>query len=148
MPGPQVLEDEWKNTLAHLEAILLDGDFLVASGSLSPGMPVDFFARVARIARSKQVKFILDTSGEALSKGLAEGVFLLKPNLGELSSLCGAGSIGYSELETLARNFLDHNPCEIMVVSLGAQGALLVSPEAIRIHTGTGGLSKKHHRGR
>ncbi len=130
MPGPEVLEEEWKITLIHLEAILPDGDFLVASGSLSPGMPVDFFAKVARIAKSKQVKFILDTSGEPLSKGLEEGVFLLKPNLGELSNLCGVRSISYSELETLAYNFLKNNPCDIMVVSLGPQGALLVTREA------------------
>lgn len=52
---------------------------------------------------------------------------MLKPNLGELSSLCGVESISAIELETLAKKFLDEHDCEILVVSLGAKGALLAT---------------------
>ncbi|WP_273565700.1 hypothetical protein [Maribacter halichondriae] len=51
-------------------------------------------------------------------KGAQAGVFLLKPNLGELATLCNVKTISFSELESAAKTFLKNNPCEIMVVSL------------------------------
>ncbi|WP_047414646.1 1-phosphofructokinase family hexose kinase [Cellulophaga sp. Hel_I_12] len=131
MPGPDVSEEECTKVLKHLELILSEGDYLVASGSLSPKMSVDFFAKVATIAKSKKVKFILDSSGEPLVYGAKAGVFLLKPNLGELSRLCGVDAIHFSEIETLAQNFLRNNPCEVMVVSLGPQGAVMVTKNTV-----------------
>lgn len=129
MPGPQVVEKEWRQTLDHLEAILTEGDFLAASGSLSPGIPTDFYAKVATIAKSKKVKMILDTSGEALIHGASAGVYMLKPNLAELSALCGVKSISSIDLEPLAKKFLEQHFCEVIVVSLGARGALLVTKD-------------------
>ena len=126
MPGPEISETEWKNALAKLEAVLLHGDILVASGSLSPGIPTDFYARVAAIAQHKKTRLILDTSGEALKLGATTGAYLLKPNLGELATLCGLKTISFKDLRHVAKSFLEENPCEVMVVSLGAQGALLV----------------------
>ena len=131
MPGPQVTESEWKHLLERLDAVLLDGDFLIASGSLSPGMPSDFFKHVGAIAKERKVRFILDTSGEALMQGVQGGVYLLKPNLGELAGLCGLKTISFQELEPVAQSFLKENPCEILVVSLGAQGAMMVTRDTV-----------------
>ena len=131
MPGPTVTEEECLTTLTQLETFLAKGDYLVASGSLSPGMPIDFFAKVAALANRNGVRFILDTSGEALISGAQAGVYLLKPNLGELSALCGGGSISYSQLEVSAKKFLKNNPCEVLVVSLGPQGAIVVTKESV-----------------
>ena len=61
--------------------------FVVASGSVPPGAPDDFFARVARHAKALGAKSVVDTSGPALKATLAEGVSLIKPNLVELSDL-------------------------------------------------------------
>ncbi|SHJ35185.1 1-phosphofructokinase family hexose kinase [Pseudozobellia thermophila] len=129
MPGPKINPSEWENTLRQLGAVLAEGDFLVASGSLCPDMPIDFYARVSKIAQKKKAKYILDTSGEALLKGAQAGVFLLKPNLGELAALCGVDTISFHELEPLAQTFLSKTPCEVLVVSLGAKGALLVTKD-------------------
>jgi 6-phosphofructokinase 2 len=129
MPGPLIAESEWQNALEKLEEVLADADMLVASGSLCPGMPIDFYAKVSAIAKRKNTKFILDTSGEALLEGAKMGAYLLKPNLGELATLCEMETISFSELESAAHTFLEKNPCEIMVVSLGAQGALLVTKD-------------------
>ena len=126
MPGPRLSETEWQNALEKLDAVLLEGDILVASGSLCPGMPADFYARVAACAQRKKVRLILDASGEALKKGAMAGVYLLKPNLGELATLCDLKTISFQDLREVAKSFLKENPCEVMVVSLGAQGALLI----------------------
>lgn len=131
MPGPKISEREWKNTLGQLDSVLSAGDFLVASGSLCPGMPIDFYAQVSKIAQNKKVKVILDTSGDALLKGAQAGVYLLKPNLGELAKLCGVKTISFLELETVAKTFLKNNPCEVLVVSIGAQGAIMITDEIV-----------------
>jgi len=127
VPGPQVEKKEWEVVLEILEKKLNEGDYLVASGKLPPGMPDDFYVQVAEVAKKKKIRFVLDTSGEALVKATKSRVFMLKPNLGELSSLCGVKSISAIELETLAKKFLDEHDCEILVVSLGAKGALLAT---------------------
>lgn len=131
MPGPKISEREWKNTLGHLDSVLSAGDYLVASGSLCPGMPIDFYAQVSHIAQNKKVKVILDTSGDALLKGAQAGVYLLKPNLGELAKLCGVKTISFLELESVAKTFLKNNPCEVLVISMGPQGALLVTNDIL-----------------
>ena len=131
MPGPMINESEWKKTLEQLDVLLTEGDYLVASGSLCPGMPDDFFAQVSQIAQKKKTKFILDTSGDALLKGAQAGVYLLKPNLGELATLCGKQTISFMELESVSKTFLENNPCEVLVVSLGAQGAMMVTEDSV-----------------
>ena len=131
MPGPKISEREWKNTLGQLDSVLSAGDVLVASGSLCPGMPIDFYAQVSKIAQNKKVKVILDTSGDALLKGAQAGVYLLKPNLGELAKLCGVKTISFLELESVAKTFLKNNPCEVLVVSIGAQGAIIITNKIV-----------------
>ena len=129
MPGPEVTTEECNKTLQHLDTLLTEGTFLVASGSLSPGMPLDFYARVAKLAQAKKAKLILDTSGEPLFIGAQAGAFLLKPNLGELSRLCGVTEISFTDLIPLAQKFMANNPCELMVVSLGPQGAFVITQD-------------------
>jgi len=127
VPGPDVKKEECETVLKHLEEYLQESDYLVASGKLPPGMPDDFYAQVATIARKKKAQFILDTSGEALMKAADSQIYILKPNLGELSALCGVSSISALELESIAKKFLKEHDCEVLVVSLGPKGALLAT---------------------
>lgn len=131
IPGPFVIEKEWQESLNKIENHLQEGDYLVASGKLAPGIPDDFFVKVAGITKQKKARLILDTKGEALIQAIKAEIFLFKPNLAELSAVCGVNSISFSELETLAVNFLERHSCEVMVVSLGAKGALLVSQQEV-----------------
>ncbi|ADV50309.1 1-phosphofructokinase family hexose kinase [Cellulophaga sp. E16_2] len=129
MPGPEISEEECEETIKRLDKLLTEGTFLVASGSLSLGMPLDFYARIAKLVLAKKAKLILDTSGEPLIIGAQAGAFLIKPNLGELSRLCGVAEISFADLKPLAQKFIKNNPCELMVVSLGAQGALVITED-------------------
>jgi 6-phosphofructokinase 2 len=127
MPGSLIDESEWKEVLQRLEKLLKEGDYLVASGSLPAGVPNDFYKKVALICEKKNAKLILDTSGEPLLKAAKSGVYLLKPNLGELSAMCGVETVSVLELEDLAKEFLKKKTCEVLVVSLGPQGAMLIT---------------------
>lgn len=112
-----------------MEGHLEEGDYLVASGKLSLGIPTDFYVQVSEIVKRKKARFVLDTSGEALLPSMKSDIFLMKPNLAELSKLCGVESIYVLELESLAQKFLKDNSVELLVVSLGAKGAFLATKD-------------------
>lgn len=129
VPGPNVTEIEWQRVLKLLENHLQKNDFLVASGKLPPGVPADFYVRVSKITERIGAKLVLDTSGDALLPSLRAKIYMMKPNLGELSILCGVDFISAIELESLTKMVLEQYDCEILVVSMGAKGALLASGE-------------------
>ncbi|MBC7920236.1 MAG: 1-phosphofructokinase family hexose kinase [Ferruginibacter sp.] len=133
--GPTLSEKEWQACLTTLAGLDPRPDYLVASGSLPPGVPSDFYARVARLAREMGSRFILDTSGEALQLAANEGVYLLKPNLLELTKLVGSETVLMGGLEGAARQVIARGHCEVVVISMGPEGALLVSDDVVaRVH--------------
>ena len=130
MPGSTILEEEWKACLQSIEDEN-EVDYIVASGSLAPGVPTDIYAQIAAIAKRKGARLIVDTSGEALQAAADEGIFLLKPNLAELSSLAGREEIHAELVDDVAREIISKGNCEVVVVSLGAAGAMLVTANEI-----------------
>lgn len=112
---------------------MTDVSFIIASGSLPPGVPHDVYAMLAKIAKIKRAKFIVDTSGEPLKKAVEQGVYLLKPNLGELSFLVGKSDLQKNEPEAAAKLIIEEGMCEVVVVSMGAHGAMMVTNKEIEI---------------
>lgn len=122
--GPTVREAEWRAVLAWLEEITCS--HLVASGSLPPGVPADFYAEVGRTMTARGVKFVLDTSGEALRQGLASGtVTLVKPSRGELEALVGQRLSTRAEVIAAARDLVARRQAKMVAVTLGHEGAVL-----------------------
>ncbi|MGB5007367.1 MAG: hexose kinase [Ferruginibacter sp.] len=126
MPGTRLTETEWQQCLQEVEAIK-NAEFIIASGSLPPGVPLNIYAQLAKIAKSNHAKFIVDTSGEALQHAADEGVFMLKPNLGELSSLAGKTELQPDDVKDIAMGMIAAGKCEVMAISMGAAGAMLVT---------------------
>jgi 6-phosphofructokinase 2 len=124
MPGPVLGEAEWQATLALLTGLAPCPRFLVVSGSLPPGVPADFYARVAEYARRWGIKMVLDASGEPLRRAVEAGVYLLKPSLHEFEELTGEKGADESRLPLLGRCLVEQKRCEMLVLSLGARGVL------------------------
>ena len=103
--------------------------YLVASGSLNEGLSSDFYQKVAKIAKESNSKLIVDTSGEALEKVLETGVYLIKPNVGELAKLVGVERLETEQVDEAAKEIIAKGGAEIVVVSLGPQGAILVTKD-------------------
>lgn len=127
MPGPKLRKKEWEQFLQELSVMEPPPDYVVASGSLPPGMPPDFYARVARIGKEKGTKTIVDVSGKALKEALEEGVYLIKPNIREFRELVGEEIKQESQIKVEAQKIVEKGWCEMLVISLGAAGALAVS---------------------
>ena len=126
MPGPYIYEQEWKEILTTIKEYDR-ADFMVVSGSLPPGTPNDILAAIAVIAKRNNIKLIVDSSGTALQNAVAEGVYLMKPNLQELAELTGKNLGSMTEAMNAAKTIIDRGKSEIMVVSLAEEGALVIT---------------------
>jgi tagatose 6-phosphate kinase len=125
-PGPWVSGSEWLAFVAHFRGLLGDAELVALCGSLPPGVPVDGYATLIRLAAAGGALTVLDTSGEALRQGLAAGPDLVKPNAGELAALLG--SRGRTAGDDVAeadrvRGF----GARAVVVSHGARGLVAVT---------------------
>lgn len=127
LPGPSLSESEWRACLDTLAAMPGRPQFVVASGSLAPGVPTDFYGRVAAVAGGLGARCVVDTSGPALAAAVERGVFLLKPNLGELRQLTGAPLADEAEQLAVCRRLVAEHPIEAVALTLAEAGALLVS---------------------
>jgi 6-phosphofructokinase 2 len=129
-PGPELSESEWK---AFVNAVAkLDGDYVVCTGSLARGVPTDFYARIAAVAKEHGGKVILDTSGRALFEALNEGVYVVKPNQRELEHLVGRKASSPKEQEEIAQQIVAEGKAEIVALTLGAEGALIVWKDGVK----------------
>jgi 1-phosphofructokinase family hexose kinase len=125
--GGKISEEESDRMLETIAA--LKPKFLVASGSLNEGLSDDFYRKIAEIAKKSNAKLIVDTSGEALKKALEVGVYMIKPNVGELAKLIGVERLELEEVNEAAKQIIAKGGAEIVVVSLGPQGAVLVTKD-------------------
>ena len=113
--GPTITPREIE---AAREAIIAESsDYLVASGSLPPGIPDDFYGGVSKIARRQGSRFILDTYGSELKAALSSGgLFLLKASREEVDARG-------------AQQIVESGEAEYVALTLGADGALLIGAE-------------------
>lgn len=130
MESPQVQLHEWQQCLDILRNS--NGyQFVVISGSVPKNMDTQFFDELSVVIKSKNAKLIADTSGKPLEHLLKRGVFLAKPNLGELSAFCGKEELLPHEVVGAARSVLQSNNCNALAVSMGAAGAMLITAEEV-----------------
>lgn len=137
MPGSELSEAEWTACLQAVEEIN-NIEFIIASGSLPPGVPVNIYARLAEMAKRKSAKLIVDTSGEALKEAVKKGVYLLKPNMGELAYLAGKDKLLPEDVATVSKEIIEKGLCEVMVISMGMAGATLITKYSTDIITAPG----------
>ncbi|MGR8009886.1 1-phosphofructokinase family hexose kinase [Streptomyces hypolithicus] len=142
-PGPAVTADEWAALLTAYARLLPGARAVALCGSLPPGVPVGAYAELIRRARAAGVPALLDTSGEPLSRGLAAGPDLIKPNAEELAQLTGTDLTGTGlRGADLTRTDLTRTRdplravhdarrrgAHAVVASLGADGLVAAAPE-------------------
>lgn len=125
LPGAPMSAAEWGRCLDAI--ITAEADYIVASGSLPPGVPVDIYKQLAQRVEGTNSRLIVDTSGDALAALVGAHVYLLKPNLRELEMLSGQKFAGEQQLIQSARSLIAQQVAEVLVISMGASGAALVT---------------------
>lgn len=131
LPGPELARSEWIACLDQFGKLLEPGDFAVMSGSLPPGVPEDFYARGAQLAKGAEARPVVDTSGPALRAALEEGVYLIKPNARELDDIAGEALNGRDRQEAVIRKLVDDGMAEIVALTLGPDGCIVASREEL-----------------
>jgi 6-phosphofructokinase 2 len=123
-PGPELSESEWQGFIDVVSTI--DCEYVVCSGSVPDGVPADFYGRIAAIAKERDIKVILDTSGRPLIDALKVGVYLVKPNLRELEHLVGRKAPTRERQLEISRQIVEEGRAKFVALTLGEEGALLV----------------------
>lgn len=131
MPGPLMLEREWKHCIQVIDEMADEMDILVLSGSLPQGVPDDFYAQLILSLKKKDVKIVVDTSGKPLREAIKAGVYMLKPNLKELEDYMDGKIEDETVCETGLMQMIHDGHAEIIVASIGAGGAILATKEGI-----------------
>jgi tagatose 6-phosphate kinase len=114
----------------HIRAIIGNYRAVTLSGSLPPGVPVDFYARVIEITREANVLTFLDSSGDALRKGAEAAPFFLKPNESEAKSLLGIESQHSMNFVQMAVEISMRYNTNVLM-SLGASGAIAAKGQEV-----------------
>ncbi|MFK0257329.1 1-phosphofructokinase family hexose kinase [Streptomyces sp. NPDC090445] len=122
-PGPLIGSGEWAEFLDRYEDLLAGAEAVALCGSLPPGLPVGAYAVLVRAARAAGVPVLLDTSGEALRRGIAARPEMVKPNAVELAELTGSREPVQASRDARRRG------AHAVVTSLGPEGLLAATAE-------------------
>lgn len=129
MPGA-TLSDAEQATLISMLDEHSETEYCVISGSIADEMGDQLLTKIIQSCQRHNIKIIFDGSGNALEKAVKSGgLYLIKPNANELATLTGAEYLQPEELEAKARQIINLGQAHVVIVSLGPQGALLVTKD-------------------
>jgi len=130
-PGGQLGEDDLERIVKAVLDTAASADWVVASGSLPPGVPDTFYRDLGARLTERGIRFVVDTSGPALTAALGAAPALVKPNREELAESVGYGIDTLGDAVRAATELLDRG-AKTVLASLGADGAVLVDEQGVR----------------
>lgn len=122
--GPFINESYIELLYKKLE-IIQNGDILILSGSVPKGISNDIYKNICKELERKDVKIIVDSTGELLLKTLKYHPFLIKPNQEELGDIFGVKISSQEDAIKYAEE-LQIRGAQNVLVSLGDKGAVLL----------------------
>ncbi|RMC25512.1 MULTISPECIES: 1-phosphofructokinase [unclassified Lactobacillus] len=126
-PGPVINQTVQDKFLQYLTTNLVTNDIVVISGSFSKGIKPNILVEIAKIAKNKKAKLVIDSSYPAILDTLPFQPFLLKPNDAELAKLFNCKEkLTKKKIVELSQKLLAGG-CKNVLVSLGARGAALIN---------------------
>ncbi len=130
-PGPEIGEDDIEKLMAKLSK-MNNGDFLVLSGSVPKNLPADIYEQILSRLDGKEIKVIVDATGNLLTETLKHKPFLIKPNRTELGEIFGTEITTGTDVDNYAAE-LQRMGAQNVLVSLSKNGAMLLD-ETGKIH--------------
>lgn len=129
-PGITISAAEIKQVEMKIFKDFGSGSSLVLSGSVPGSVPSEIYRQWLERAKALGGKTFLDADGELLREGIKAKPFLIKPNLCELEHLVGCKLSSLKEIAEAARGLLEQG-VEVIVVSLGSEGALFAARQQV-----------------
>lgn len=128
--GSQVPPETLGILLDKVKELAKVSSVMVFSGSLPQGLPLDTYGQMIQIAKEAQCRTILDAEGEALLQGIEAAPYMIKPNIHELEHTFQVTIRDQQDVIRCGKQLIDKG-VQLVVVSLGEEGALLISETEI-----------------
>ncbi len=129
-PGAEVYADEIEAFFAKFKELVEKSDVITISGSVPKGVGKDAYGKMVAMVKEQGKKVILDTSGDLLKEGIEALPTMIKPNQDEIEALLGISVNNREELIESAKQ-IQAKGIEIVAVSLGGDGALVVTKDGV-----------------
>jgi 1-phosphofructokinase len=129
-PGSALSDADLVAIATAVRTSVRDGDWLVVSGSTPPDLSGEQVAALLAEASATGAQLVIDSSGDALESSLASKPRIIKPNRDELSELVGRELGSLAAVVEAAEEVRDYG-VDFVLVSLGAEGAVLVGPDGM-----------------
>lgn len=127
-PGFTLTEKDFDGFEQKFRTLVKDAKIVAMSGSVPKGLDGTAYQRLVRIVKEAGKPVILDTSGQLLEMGIQAAPTLIKPNIDEIRMLTGKTCDDINDIIEAAKE-IHRNGVEIVAVSLGADGSLVVGEE-------------------
>jgi 1-phosphofructokinase family hexose kinase len=128
--GPMLSKAEVTRFERVVRETLERASWLMLCGSIPPGVPSSFYAKLVSLARHKEVRTLLHASGEALREGIAARPTVVTPNQHEAGRLLGRALLTRNHFLEAAEEIRTLGP-ESVVLSLGSRGAVAAFPDGL-----------------
>lgn len=128
--GPRVEKSDLERFENDIDKVIKNTKILVASGSYCENMPTDYYEKLGNLCRENNIKFILDTSGDALKVALKSQPYLIKPNIDEIRNLLGANIESREEVILSGKKLLEMG-AENVCISLGKDGMVYLNRDSV-----------------
>ena len=102
-----------------------DKDSLVLSGSVPNGISNNIYETICQKLKNKNIKIVVDSTGELLLKTLKYKPYLIKPNQQELEEIFNT-KIGNKDQALEYAKKLQEKGAQNVIISMGSKGAVLL----------------------
>lgn len=117
--------------LARLRFHLAAATWVVAAGSLPPGMPASFYRLVAEIVHTAGKPVLIDATGAAMLEALGARPAVIKMNQNELMSTFGLSNGELPALIAAAHKVQQTYRLPALVLTCGREGVLAFADEGV-----------------
>lgn len=123
--GPDIPQEKLTELAKRLDK-LADGDILVLAGSIQSSLPENTYETIIARLRFKNIRIVVDATGQLLLNVLKYHPFLIKPNREELEEVCGESLCESLDIIHAAKQ-LQKQGARNVLVSMGGEGAILLA---------------------
>lgn len=138
--GPAISESQIEELFLKADKFK-ENDIVVLAGNVQKSVDYKIYSRIQERCKSKSIKFVIDTTGEALECTLRNRPFLIKPNSSELGELFKAEINTKEDIVFYGKKLIELGALNV-IVSNGAEGAVLISSEGVYTASAPKGVVK------
>lgn len=133
-PGPHIPESAIQALFEKARAYASQNDIWVASGSLPPEVPDNFYAKLIGLLKAKGVRVFFNSNDNALRLGVEAAPWLVNPDASQAEQYVGMPIRNYEDAKRAVLHFLLAG-VQYFAISVGGLGVLLASQHEMILAT-------------